>query len=94
MHERAVESGTRRAALLGRREAPWRPSSGSARNALYEMEEQVRRVRDHEVGQARLEEAAAKHRRQLAEARDELERVHAERLRKLRAREESQFERV
>jgi hypothetical protein len=42
--------------------------------------------RYNEVGQARLEEAA-KHRRQLADAREELERVHAERLRKLRARE-------
>ena len=58
-----------------------------------EMDEQVRRVRDYEVGQARLEEAA-KHRRHLADAREELERVHAERLRKLRAREESQMERV
>ena len=52
----------------------------------HEMEEQVRRVRDHEVGQARLEEAA-KHRRQLAEAREELERVHAERLSGSSARE-------
>ena len=92
MHERAVES--ERVAPL--RDAEERMASFQREcedRMRHEMEEQVRRVRDHEVGQARLEEAA-KHSRQLAEAREELERVHAERLRKLRAREESQLERV
>lgn len=92
MHERAVE--TERLAPL--RDAEERMSAFQKEceaRLRAEMDEQVRRVRDHEVGQARLEEAA-KHRRQLADAREELERVHAERLRKLRAREESQMERV
>ena len=92
MHERAVE--TERAAPLRDAEARMAAFQKECESRLRaEMEEQVRRVRDHEVGQARLEEAA-KHRRQIKEAREELERVHAERLRKLRAREESQTERV
>ena len=92
MHERAVE--TERLAPL--RDAEERMSAFQKEceaRLRVEMDEQVRRVRDYEVGQARLEEAA-KHRRHLADAREELERVHAERLRKLRAREESQMERV
>ena len=92
MHERAVE--TERLAPL--RDAEERMSAFQKEceaRLRAEMDEQVRRVRDYEVGQARLEEAA-KHRRHLADAREELERVHAERLRKLRAREESQVERV
>ena len=92
MHERAVE--TERLAPLRDAEQRMAAFQKECETRLRaEMEESVRRVRDHEVGQARLEEAA-KHRRQIAEAREELERVHAERLRKLRAREESQTERV
>ena len=92
MHERAVE--TERAAPRLDAEARMASFQKECESRLRtEMEEQVRRVRDHEVGQARLEEGA-KHRRQIKEAREELERVHAERLRKLRAREESQTERV
>ena len=92
LHERAVE--TERAAPLKNVEERMAAFQKECETRLrHEMQEQVRRVRDYEVGQARLEEGA-KHRRQLADAREELERVHAERLRKLRAREESQMERV
>jgi len=92
MHERAVE--TERLAPLRDAEARMASFQKECETRLrLEMEEQVRRVRDHEIGQARLEEAS-KHRRQITQAREELERVHAERLRKLRAREESQTERV
>ena len=52
----------------------------------------MRRVRDHEVGQARLEEAA-KHRRQLAEAREGSSASTPSGFGSS-AREESQLERV
>jgi hypothetical protein len=54
---------------------------------------QVERVRQFEVGAARMEEAA-QYRRQLEAAREDLERVHAERLEQLRRREESHRERL
>ncbi len=92
MHERAVEM-ERLAPLRDAEERMAAFQKECEGRLREEMEEHVRRVREHEVGQARLEESA-KHRRQLADAREELERVHAERLRKLRAREESQMERV
>ena len=67
MHERAVE--TERAAPRLDAEARMASFQKECESRLRaEMEEQVRRVRDHEVGQARLEEAA-KHRRQIKEAR-------------------------
>ena len=73
MHERAVE--TERPRPCGTRRSACPRSRRSARRALRaEMDERVRRVRDYEVGQARLEEAA-KHRRHLADAREELERA-------------------
>jgi hypothetical protein len=54
---------------------------------------QVERVRQFEVGAARMEEAT-RYRRQLEDARKDLERVHAERLEQLRRREESHRERL
>lgn len=48
----------------------------------------VARVRELEVGQARLE-AATQHRKQLAAMRAEVEAVHAEKLSALRCREEN-----
>ena len=91
-HERAV--ATERLAPL--RDAEERMASFQKEcesRMRAEMLEHVRRVREHEVTQARLEEAS-KHRRNLAEAREDLERVHSDRLQKLRAREEAQIERV
>ena len=54
---------------------------------------QVERIREMEVSAARLDEAS-KARRQLEAERLELDRMHAERLAKLRAREEEMMEKL
>lgn len=62
-------------------------------NLATQAGSQVDRVRQFELGAARMEEAT-RYRRQLEDAREDLERVHAERLEQLRRREESQRERL
>eukprot|EP00899_Mesostigma_viride_P026478 jgi/Mesvir1/7014/Mv09146-RA.1 len=61
--------------------------------AREEIAVQVARVRQFEVGSVKMEEAA-RYRRQLEEARADLEAIHADRLERLREREESHMLRL
>eukprot|EP00892_Ulva_mutabilis_P008038 jgi/Ulvmu1/5606/UM023_0143.1 len=58
-----------------------------------QIEAQVERVREIEVGQARMEEAA-KWRKELAHEREELERTYMERVRRLRDQEDAATQRA